>query len=152
MLKVLQAGFFTTLQDLGRFGYRDKGVPVSGVMDAIAVTSINQMLSNKEEAPVLEITMTGPKLEFTKETYICLGGAAMSVTINDELVQNYKLYHIKIGDIISYGKLKKGFRGYLAIKGGFASSNVLGSTSYYRSIKKTALVKNEDTIKKKRRY
>ena len=33
MLKVLKAGFFTTIQDTGRFGFLNKGVPVSGQMD-----------------------------------------------------------------------------------------------------------------------
>ena len=30
MIKVLKAGFYSTIQDLGRFGQRNFGVPVSG--------------------------------------------------------------------------------------------------------------------------
>lgn len=146
MLRIIKTGLFTTLQDLGRFGYRDKGVPVSGVMDSYAVTTINNLLENKREAAVLEITMTGPVLEFKEETYICLGGAQMSATVNEEQLLNNKVYHIKAGDKLSYGKLQKGLRAYLAIKGGFKSSKVLGSSSYYKSITTNSLVEKETVI------
>ena len=74
MLKVLKSGFFTTLQDSGRFGFRNIGVPVSGVMDEIAVKKANILLENSPEDAVLEITMTGPTLMFDAPTYICLSG------------------------------------------------------------------------------
>ena len=60
MLKLLKSGLFSTLQDLGRFGYRNKGVPVSGVMDTETVTKLNRLLDNPLNALVMEITMTGP--------------------------------------------------------------------------------------------
>ena len=131
MLKVLKAGFYTTLQDLGRFGYRDKGVPVSGVMDIIVVRAANGLLENEDTASVLEITMTGPTLEFETDTYIAISGAEMSATLNNESISNYKVYKISAGDILSYGRLTKGFRGYLAVKDGFKSKEVLGSRSQY---------------------
>ena len=33
MVKVIKPGLNSTIQDLGRFGYQDYGVPVSGSMD-----------------------------------------------------------------------------------------------------------------------
>ena len=45
MLNVLKSGFYTTVQDTGRFGYRDKGVPVSGIMDMETVYKINMLLA-----------------------------------------------------------------------------------------------------------
>ncbi|WFO16827.1 hypothetical protein M601_003285 [Cellulophaga baltica 4] len=116
MLKVLKSGFFTTIQDTGRFGFRDKGVPVSGIMDTETVYKLNMLLENERDAAVLEITMTGPTLEFEEATYIALGGAELSITLNNEPVSNYKVLKVNAGDILSYGRLKKGFRAYLAIK------------------------------------
>jgi allophanate hydrolase subunit 2 len=78
--------------------------------------------------------MTGPTLEFGKASYICLGGAEISATLNNESVQAYQVFKVEKGDILSYGKLKKGFRGYLAIKGGFRSKSVLGSRSFFSSV------------------
>lgn len=131
MLKVLKSGFFTSVQDLGRFHHRKKGVPVSGCMDQQSVYKVNTLLENDDRSAVLEITMTGPTLEFEKETSIVLGGALISVTLNNKPIQNYKVYQVKAGDILSYGNFKKGFRAYLAIKGGFKSKEILGSRSFY---------------------
>ena len=33
MIKVIDPGFYTSIQDLGRFGSQNFGVPVSGCMD-----------------------------------------------------------------------------------------------------------------------
>ncbi|EAR01513.1 biotin-dependent carboxyltransferase family protein [Maribacter sp. HTCC2170] len=131
MLKVLKSGFYTTLQDMGRFGYRHKGVPVSGVMDVSVVKNANRLLENDTNASVLEITMTGPTLQFEENTFIALGGAELSATLNNEPISNYKVYKINAGDILSYGRLTQGFRGYLAIKEGFKSKRVLASQSQY---------------------
>ncbi len=147
MLKVLKSGFYTTVQDCGRFGLRDKGVPVSGVMDMETVYKINTLLENETKASVLEITMTGPTLEFEQDTYITLGGAEFSITLNNEPVENYELLKIKAGDILSYGRLKKGFRGYLAIKNGFQTSEILGSRSCYSAITPSGVVKDKSQIK-----
>ncbi|WP_291959557.1 biotin-dependent carboxyltransferase family protein [Maribacter sp.] len=146
MLKVLKAGFYTTIQDAGRFHYRNKGVPVSGVMDEISVFKLDSLLENKEPSAVLEITMTGPTLVFEKETYMALGGAKLSATLNNLPIQNYKVYKIEKGDIISFGKLEKGFRSYLAVKGGFTSEQVLGSRSFYRPITKNNRLNDNDIV------
>ncbi|MEM9649670.1 MAG: allophanate hydrolase subunit 2 family protein, partial [Bacteroidota bacterium] len=91
MLKVLKSGFFTSIQDLGRFGYRDMGVPVSGAMDTEAVKKANQLLENAVDAAVLEITMTGPTLLFEAPTFICLSGANISPTLNNEPISQYQV-------------------------------------------------------------
>ncbi|WP_298486125.1 biotin-dependent carboxyltransferase family protein [uncultured Maribacter sp.] len=146
MLKVIEQGLFTTLQDQGRFGFKDKGVPVSGSMDVYTTKTINALLENAPNATVLEITMTGPTLEFKASTYICIGGANFVVTLNNEPISPYKIYKVKTGDILSYGKLNLGFRGYLAIKGGFKSKVVLNSASYYYPITKSRCVKKGEEL------
>ena len=146
MLKVLKSGFYTTLQDSGRFDYRNKGVPVSGVMDVHVVNYANRLLENESESSVLEITMTGPTLQFEEQTFIVLAGADMSATVNNEPILNNKVYQINKGDILSYGRLLNGFRGYLAIKGGFESKSILGSQSQFYPITTTGYVKEKDEI------
>lgn len=141
MVNVLKSGFFTTVQDAGRYGYRDKGVPISGVMDAFSAFQVNSLLENGNDAAVLEITMTGPTLEFQEDTYIALGGAEMLATINDGQIQGYKVYKINNGDILAFGKLKKGFRTYLGIKEGFQTASVLGSRSFYKPITENDSIK-----------
>lgn len=146
MLKLLKSGFYTTVQDKGRYGYRDKGVPVSGAMDGSAISKANGLLENNEEAAVLEITMTGPTIEFEEKTYIVLAGAEMSPTLNNQPVQNYKVYKADPGDILSYGRLEKGFRSYLAIKDGFTTKKVLGSRSFSKAITPATYLENKSAI------
>ncbi|MEO0902098.1 MAG: allophanate hydrolase subunit 2 family protein, partial [Bacteroidota bacterium] len=146
MLKFLKSGFYTTLQDFGRFGYRDIGVPVSGVMDELSVKKANILLENKSEDAVLEITMTGPTLIFELPTYICLSGAQLSPTLNNEPIENYKVIKVEAGDILSYGKLESGFRSYLAVKGGFQGENQLGSYSQYNPVTLKKCFKDGDEI------
>ena len=146
MLKVLKSGFYTSIQDLGRFQYRNKGVPVSGAMDQMSVFKANSLLENDTSAAVLEITMTGPTLVFEEETYIVLAGAEMAVTLNNEPIQNYKVYQIDVGDILSYGSMDTGFRSYLAVKDGFKTQAVLGSRSFYKPITSENRIKDGDII------
>ncbi|MAU14572.1 MAG: allophanate hydrolase [Muricauda sp.] len=142
MLKVLKSGLYLTIQDLGRFGHRDIGVPISGAMDVESVKKANLLLENDENDAVLEITMTGPTLQFEEPSYICLSGAHISATLNNEPIENYKVVKVEKGDILSYGRLEAGFRGYLAIKEGFQSEKLLNSRSQFYPVTKKSRVKD----------
>lgn len=116
------------------------GVPVSGAMDHYSVSKLNMILENEVNAAVLEITMTGPTVLFEAPTHIALGGAEMSATLNNEPIDNHKIYKIQEGDILSYGRLEKGFRAYLAVKDGFSTEVVLGSRSLFFPITKNRCI------------
>ena len=131
MITVVKPGFFTSVQDRGRFGSRHFGVPVSGVMDKKAGDLANELLENEDDAALLEITMTGPVLEFAVSTYIAITGATMSGFINDEAIEMNTVQAIAAGDRLHFGKLEEGFRTYLAVKGGIQTDTVLGSRSQY---------------------
>jgi len=146
MLKILQSGLHTSIQDIGRFGYRNIGVPTSGTMDTISANFANALLNNNKNDAVLEITMYGPKLAFTVPTVITITGAEMSAKLNNSTIANYKKYSIKKGDILSFGELTKGLRCYLAVKGGFKTAKVLKSRSFYNGITLKNTLKKHDTI------
>lgn len=131
---------------MGRLGFLDKGVPVSGVMDAHTASIVNGLLENETNAAVLEITMTGPTVEFTSPTYICFGGADMHVALNEHAIAPFKVHKILKGDILSYGKLKSGFRNYLAIKDGFRTPVILNSRSYFYPITKQKKINKGDEL------
>lgn len=134
MLKVLQPGFFSIIQDLGRFGFRDIGVPVSGVMDSYSAQFANALLGNTKDAALIEMSMVGGKFQFLEPTVIAVSGAFMNPKLNDELVSQNKLIHIQPDDVLHFAGVKKGFRTYLAVKGGFKTEKILGSRSMYHSI------------------
>ncbi|MEC3907809.1 biotin-dependent carboxyltransferase family protein [Tamlana sp. 2201CG12-4] len=134
MIKVLHSGFYSTIQDLGRNGYQEYGVPYSGAMDQYAASMANALLGNTLDSAVIEVTMTGATLQFQNETCICLTGADMNPKVNDINVLNYKVISIKTGDVLSFGRLKSGFRTYIAVLGGFNTETVMNSRSMYKGI------------------
>ena len=112
MIKVLKSGLFSTIQDKGRFGYGEFGVPKSGAMDLFSFELANTLLSNAVNDAVLEITMIGPKLQFMIDTQIVISGANISPHLNDSLIHNNKVYNVKRNDILSFKVLKSGLHAY----------------------------------------
>ncbi|MBT8280294.1 MAG: biotin-dependent carboxyltransferase family protein [Muriicola sp.] len=131
MLKVKKSGFFTTIQDNGRYGFRHLGVPVSGAMDRAAARLANALLENEEDTAVLEITMSGPILEFTKDTWVAITGAHFSPQLNEIDIDNHSTFKVVAGDQLAFGRHINGLRAYIAVKGGFDTSEVLNSRSFY---------------------
>ena len=124
-IHVLRPGFYTTLQDTGRYGVAQYGVPQSGVMDSFSAGKANLLLNNDPNAAVLEILMTGPVLEFSSETYIAVCGAQFDILLNDQPISLAKRYRVQKGDVLKFGRLHKGLRAYLAVSGGFQTESVL---------------------------
>ncbi|WP_349663787.1 biotin-dependent carboxyltransferase family protein [Cellulophaga lytica] len=156
MVKVLQTGFFTSVQDLGRFGYQQYGVPYAGVMDERAALIANLLLGNAKNNAVLEFTMTGPKLQFLCTTKICISGGDFQPKLNSIPINNNSVIVVKEDDILSFGAKKSGFRGYIAVLGGFLTDVVMKSRSMFKNvtqhqtIQKNLLlpIKNAVTIEK----
>lgn len=146
MLRILRAGFFSTIQDLGRFGYRDKGVPVSGAMDLYSAQFANALLGNTKDAALIEMTMLGGKFQFLEPTVIVVSGAFMNPMLNGEVVLQNKLIKIQPNDVLYFGAVEKGFRTYLAVKGGFKTETILGSRSMYPSVTTQSVLKTNDQI------
>ena len=144
MIKVLKEGLFSTIQDSGRFGYKNIGVPVSGAMDQTSAKLANLILGNDESAAVLEMTLLGPTLEFLNDTYISITGADMNPMVNKKKVLLNETLLIKNGDILYLANSSNGMRTYLGIRGGLNSEKILGSKSFYKGItKREKLIKND---------
>lgn len=146
MIKVIQPGFFTSIQDKGRFGYRSYGVPVSGAMDLYSSHFANALLGNPDDCAILEITMVGPTLQLCKPTTIVISGAFMNPKLNDKPIDMNTIITVKSNDILSFGRVEKGLRCYLAIKEGFKSKVVFNSRSMYTNITSAVRLKKGDTV------
>lgn len=146
MLKVLKSGFYTTIQDTGRFGHSAYGVPVSGAMDSYSSQFANAILGNTKDAALLEITMTGPTLHFLEPTIIAISGANLQPKLNNRPIKMNLSIIIETNDILSFGRFNSGFRVYVAIKNGFLSETVLGSRSLYKPITRASRIMTNDTL------
>lgn len=126
---VIKGGWLTTVQDLGRYGYQQYGVPVAGAMDSFSAMVANRLVGNPDRAAVLELTLKGPELQFERDTVIAITGADLSPTINGSSVPLWQTILMPHGGRLSFGKQRIGTRAYLAIAGGIDVPLVLGSRS-----------------------
>jgi len=146
MIKVLSPGFFTSVQDEGRFGYGKFGVPISGAMDKNSAKLANHILSNEDNDALLEITLGTCKLLFNERTIISITGADFSPKINNQNVLLNESIEIQQGDVLIFNKPTFGVRCYLAVKGGFQTEVVLKSKSFYTGITPQNRLKKNDEL------
>lgn len=131
MINVIKPGLLTTVQDEGRFGYYEIGMPPSGAMDEFAYRVANLLVGNAENAAALECTYMGPELAFTADGLIAVTGADMPPRLNAQPIPTWEAVAVKEGDVLSFGYLKGGARTYIAVASGIDAPPVLGSRSTY---------------------
>ena len=146
MINVISSGLYTSFQDLGRFGYRKFGVPVSGAMDRYSAKLANQLVGNNEGETVMEITLTGPVLRFDIDIEIAITGAGFSPTLNNiEIPLNTRIF-VPANGILKFGLASYGLRAYLAIAGGYILPEYLGSKSFYQGITPARIVRKGESF------
>ena len=146
MIEVLSGGLYTSIQDLGRYGYRRNGVPLSGVMDRYSALLANRLLGNSKLDAVMEITHIGPVLHFKSKTEIAITGAGFTPTLNNfEVALNSRTY-VPENSILKFGLPGYGLRAYLSVFGGFKAENILGSCSQYFGITKKETLEKGDML------
>ena len=122
-LTVLSPGLMTTVQDLGRPGYRACGVTPGGAADAAAAAVANLLVGNPPGAAVLELTLAGPAVRCERDLRVALTGATFPG------LAGWRPIELAAGSTITLGHATRGCRGYLAIAGGIDVPAVLGSRS-----------------------
>ncbi len=132
-LDVIEPGVQSSLQDWpGRTGYWDVGVPPSGPMDPLAFRLANRLAGNPEGAAGLELTLAGPTLRFNCAGVIALAGADMGAELDGQPLANWAAHAVPAGAILKLGAVQgAGARAYLAVRGGFAAPDYLGSKATF---------------------
>jgi antagonist of KipI len=126
-LVIVKPGLLTTVQDLGRYGHQESGVPVAGPMDVFSHRLANQLVGNNPDAATLEITLLGPELIAEADTTMAIGGAHFDVTCDDRPCPLSSSFAVRKGQRIKFGRIVQGARAYLAVAGGIQTAPVLGS-------------------------
>jgi antagonist of KipI len=125
-IHVVAPGFLTTVQDLGRFGYAHFGISASGAADPLALRAGNLLVGNAENAPALEMTLTGGEFTFEGSAVIALTGADFTSSI-----PMWQPVEICPGDTVRCGPARNGARSYLSVRGGLDVPLVMGSASVH---------------------
>ena len=147
MIKFISKGLYTTIQDDGRFGYRNIGVPSSGYMDRESAQTANLIIDNPINNPVIEATLIGPTIKFEKSTFICITGSDFNPMLNESRISLYTPVKVNKGDILKINNSSVGSRCYISIKGGIKVDKVLGSKSYYPQISDSSIIEKGDEFK-----
>ena len=132
---VLNPGLLTTVQDMGRVGYQQFGVSVSGVMDPRAASIANILVGNEEGDAVLESTMMGPQLRFDVSNCIAITGGDLGPTLDGAPIPNYAAVSVQAGQVLRFTAPKTGCRCFIAFAGGLDIPVVMGSRSTYLKAK-----------------
>ena len=132
-IEIIAAGGMTTVQDLGRTGWRHLGVACAGVLDPEAATLANALVGNAAHAAVLELTLHGPVLRLARPVRIALCGAAVEATFDAAdgtrtAIPGGRPVDLPAGTL-RLGALRGGARAWLAFAGGVDAPVVLGSRS-----------------------
>jgi biotin-dependent carboxylase-like uncharacterized protein len=131
MIRVLDPGPQTTVQDGGRRGQLRYGIPPSGPVDARSFIIANRLVGNADAAAGLEFTLIGPRLRAEGPCAVAVTGADSPVTVNDAPAAAWTTLTLRAGDVVKIGPARAGVRGYVAVAGGIDVPPVLGSRATY---------------------
>ena len=132
MLEILEPGLLTTVQDGGRPGFTDLGVPVGGACDPWSLAVANLIAGNDPADAALEITLVGPELRVLRRCIVALAGADLDARVveEDRAIRPGTAHLVHPGTRIAFTggeRGNSGARAYLALAGGVDVPIVLGS-------------------------
>ena len=130
-IEVLKPGLATSVQDAGRPGYYNLGIPLSGALDQQSLVLANLLVGNDEGAAVIESTLLGPELQFDAPALVAVTGADAKIKLNGNEMPRNESFAVQAGDTLGFDFMKLGARMCIAVAGGIDVPVVLGSRSTY---------------------
>jgi KipI family sensor histidine kinase inhibitor len=131
VLGVARAGLLTTIQDLGRTGWRRFGIPTSGAVDVDACRRANAVLGNDPAAAVLECAFPGPTLRALAPVVVAVAGADFDARVGGEPLATDTPVRLRAGDTLTFQAPRSGQWAYVAVAGGIDVPVDFGSRSTF---------------------
>lgn len=128
-IQIISPGALTTIQDYGRTGYGEIGIPPSGAVDAGAMEVANILVGNKMGEGVLECTLFGPTIHFTRDNVVAVTGANMNPKVDDKDIPMNTAIIVRAGENLTLGFAAAGCRSYISFSGGLDITECFGSKS-----------------------
>ncbi|MFN3268259.1 MAG: hypothetical protein ACK416_03250, partial [Zestosphaera sp.] len=95
-LHVLYLAGVATVQDLGRYGYRALGVPVSGALDVLSAAYANVLVGNKPNTALIEL-FGSIVLRAGEDTVVAVSGGLPKVFVGRYEVSSWRPIYLKSG-------------------------------------------------------
>jgi len=130
-ITILKPGIMSSVQDLGRWGYQQYGVPVGGAMDKISAAIANIICSNDENEGVIELTLHGASVLINEDSFCAFAGGGCKVFADEQELPFNRLLYIPAFTVLQTKPSASGCRAYLAVAGGFNVEKQMGSASTY---------------------
>jgi len=128
-VKVREAAWLSTFQDLGREHSEFMGVPCGGAADQHSASVANILVGNRRTATCIEIM--GGRFTFTPADPVLMAvtGAPADVTVNGQPVALWEPLCVPGGALITIENARGGMRNYLAFSGTLATGRFMGSAA-----------------------
>lgn len=136
-LAVARAGMFDTLQDLGRVGFQELGMPTAGAMDPVALRLANALVGNAEGTAALEASVLGPELRVEADAVRLAVVGPVRLSVIDAAgevprpLDADRSHRLKRGQTLRVGAVDGVSVAYVAVEGGFDLPPFMGSLSTY---------------------
>jgi KipI family sensor histidine kinase inhibitor len=130
VLEVRQPGLFSTVQDMGRPGFRYLGVPRSGGLDILSQVQSNYVVGNPGGSPVLEVIGGFFSVKALADVVVTVTGSDCELTLGGTKADTYSPLLLREGDELAIGKTT-GLLNYLSVAGKLAIESVMESRSTY---------------------
>ena len=129
VLDDITTGALAIVQDLGRPGHGAIAVGASGAFDRAALRLANRLVGNPEGAAAVECVGGGLSVRARSTCTVTLTGAQGPASVDGHPIDRGAPIHLPPGAELSVGPPVRGLRTYLAIRGGIAAPETLGSRS-----------------------
>jgi biotin-dependent carboxylase-like uncharacterized protein len=129
MIEIARAGPLASVQDLGRPGWRDRGLSLCGALDEFALRAGNLLVGNVPGAAGLEFTLGAATLRFHADTCIAVTGTDADASLDGRPVRPWWRVRVKAGQTLKLAAPRERMRSYVTVAGGFDLPDMLGSRS-----------------------
>lgn len=129
MIEILDGGYFSSIQDLGRVGWGQYGLPRSGAMDEFALRAANRLSGNPDGSAGIEVGLGGIQFQALKNIQIAVCGWGLKVWVNGNEVGLWQSVSLRKGQMVRIDRIGSGIWGVVAIQGGIDVKPIMGSRS-----------------------
>jgi len=129
MIEILDGGYFSSIQDLGRVGWGQYGVPRSGAMDEFALRAANRLVGNSDESAGIEVGIGGIQFRALQNMIIAVCGWGFSVWVNENKMDLWQSFRLREGQTVRIDHVGGGMWAVVAIHGGIDVKRIMDSRS-----------------------
>lgn len=131
MLEILEVSGSASIQDAGRRGWRQFGMPRSGPMDWFAFEAANWLVKNPAGAAVIELGLGELTLRARRNCVLAVTGAGYQISNYVWTFPLWNSFFVRAGWVVHIQRTGGGNWAYMAAAGGVTVRSMLGSCSTY---------------------